>query len=410
MRLFSRFSALFLALSVFLAIPALAQAAEVKEIKVGFVLPLTGAFAEAGQLQKEAVDMAIADINNAGGIKSLGGAKLVPVYGSFQSDVAEANTETQRLITREKVVGIIGPYSSGAAISGTEIAEREKVPYLVPNALSDEITARGLKYTFQSVPRVSQFAQDAAKLTRWLSQGMEQPKTCVILRADDYFGNVVSVQFQALLPENGFEILEEFSFPVNTTSMEDIILAMKNANPDVVFASGEPAAIILLFQQLEQLDYWPTYGIVGVGGGYSNPHVYHNLGALADGLISINDWFPDANRPGAKELNERFKKATGVDMLGNANTTYAGVHIFSQAIEKAASTDPMKIRDALASLELTEGAPMFMYEKVQFNDKGVMVYATNIAAQIEGGKARVIWPEIMATEKAEWPVPTWKKR
>ena len=323
------------------------------EIKVGFVLPLTGPYAEAGQLQKAAVEMAIDEINTGGGIKSLGGAKLVPVWGSYQTEVSEANTETERLIA-DQVVGLIGPYSSGVAIAGTVIAERAKVPYLVPNALSDEITSRGLKYTFKTVPHVSQFALDGADLVLDLSKkaGVEA-KTCCVVRVDDFFGNVVGEQFKQHLPGKGFELLADISYPVSPTTLEDVILQLKSNDPDVVFASGEPASITLLFQQLKELDYWPKLGWVGVGGGYSNSVTHQNLGPLSNGLICVNDWFPGINRPGAKEANERFKARTGVDMLGNANTTYAGVLIFAAAIEQAGSTDPTRICDALSSLDLT---------------------------------------------------------
>ena len=123
------------------ALPSLALA-QTKEVKVGFLLPLTGGFAESGQLIKSAIDMAIEEINGKGGIKSLG-AKIVPVYGNSSSP-DEANTETNRMISSEKVSAIMGAYSSGATISSSVIAERAKVPYVVPNALADEITERGL--------------------------------------------------------------------------------------------------------------------------------------------------------------------------------------------------------------------------------------------------------------------------
>lgn len=395
-----------------IALPLAARnASAAEDIKIGFVLPLTGPFAEAGQLQKAAVDMAIEEINEQGGIKCLGGAKLVPLYGSYQTDVSEANIETERLISKERVVGIIGPYSSGVAIAGTEIAERAKVPYLVPNALSDEITARGLKFTFKTVPHVSQYAIDSATVVRELSKksGVE-PKTAALVHADDYFGNVVGEQFRTHLPKFEFNILSDNTYPNNATTMEDVILRLKSDEPDVVFAAGEPAAITLLFQQLKELNYWPKDGWVGAGGGYSNPVTHKNLGELAEGLIIVNDWFPDIKRPGAQEVNERFMARTGVDMLGNANTTYAGVWIFAAAIEKACSTDPTKIRDALATLEMTEGRPMFMYPKIEFDEKGFMKHAANVAAQIKDGKARVIWPADLAVAEAIWPVSAWDKR
>jgi branched-chain amino acid transport system substrate-binding protein len=121
-------SGLGLALGAGALVPAFAQAAE---IKVGFLLPLTGSFAESGQLIKQAVEMAIEEINSKGGVKSMGGAKLVAVFGNSTS-VDEANTETNRMISRDKVAAIVGAYSSGATISATVIAERNKVPFWCP--------------------------------------------------------------------------------------------------------------------------------------------------------------------------------------------------------------------------------------------------------------------------------------
>ena len=394
-----------------LSMPFVRRAAAADEIKVGIVLPLTGPFAEAGQLQKAAVDMAIEDINAAGGIQSLGGAKIVAAYGSYQTDVSEANTETERLLHQEKVVGIIGPYASGVALAGTELAERAQVPYLVPNALADAITGRGLKYAFKTVPHVSQFATDAVALLGELGKKSGQvAKTVALVRPDDFFGNVVGEQFNAKLPGTGLEIISDNTYPNNASTMEDTILQLRGANPDVVLATGEPAAITLLFQQLAELAYWPKLGWIGVGGGYTNPITHKNLAGLSDGVIVINDWFPQIKRPGAAEINKRFVERTSVDMLGNANTTYAGVWIFAEAIKKAASADPKAIRDALAGLSLTEGVPMFMYEKVEFDDTGFMKHAKNVAAQIRSGKAEVIWPDTLAVGEAQWPVPGWDKR
>lgn len=407
----NRRSFIALSASAAFSMPFVRRASAADDIKIGIVLPLTGPFAEAGQLQKAAVDMAFEDINAQGGIASLDGAKLVPVYGSYQTDAAEANTETERLLYKENVVGILGPYASGVALAGTEIAERAQVPYLVPNALADAITGRGLKYAFKTVPHVSQFATDAGALLGELSAKSGQvAKTVGLVRPDDFFGNVVGEQFNSRLPGLGLEIVSDNTYPNNASTMEDTILQLRSSDPDVVIASGEPAAITLLFQQLAELAYWPKLGWIGVGGGYTNPITHKNLDGLSDGVIVINDWFPQIKRPGAAEINQRFVERTGVDMLGNANTTYAGVWIFAEAIKKASSRDPKAIRDALAGLQLTEGVPMFMYEKVEFDETGFMKYAKNVAAQIKGGKAEVIWPDSLAVAEAQWPVPGWDKR
>ncbi len=381
------------------AFPVLAQA---KEVKVGFLLPLTGSFAESGQLIKTAVEMAIDEINAGGGIKSLQGAKLVGVFGNSTS-VDEANTETNRMISRDKVSAIVGAYSSGATISSTVIAERNKVPYLVPNALADEITARGLKFVFKTVPHFSQYAINSGEMISQLSGG--QAKTCALVRENNFFGNVVSREFNKHIGHYGLKLLKDNVFPTNPTTFEDVILSLKRDNPDVVFASGEPSSITLLFKQLAELKYWPQMGWVGLGGGYTNPTTWANLGKQGDGVIVINDWFPDIKLPGAKVVNERFKKRSGgKDMLGNANTTYAGVHILHAAIEKAASADGSAIRDALAGLDLVLGPQSFMYERVKFDQTGFMPRTTLVAAQVNSGQSRVIWPTAYQTTKPVWPV------
>jgi branched-chain amino acid transport system substrate-binding protein len=396
--------------AVLAAGPLATARAQPREIKVGFLLPLTGAFAEAGQLNKRAVEMAIDEINQAGGVKSLGGARLVALFGN-SSSVDEANTETERLLSRERAIAIIGAYSSGATISSSVIAERASIPYLVPNALADEITGRGLKFVFKSVPHFSQFAINSGELVRDLSRKAgQEAKTACLVRENNFFGNVVGREFAKHMPSFTIKIVTDNIFPTNPTSFEDVILKLKQDAPDVVFAAGEPSSITLLFQQLNELRYWPKLGWVGVGGGYSNPITWRNLGKLANGLIAVNDWFPEIKRPGAAETNARFKARAGVDMLGNANTSYAGVHIFHAALEKAGSTEGPKVRDALAALDLTTGPAMFMYERVQFDQTGFMPHAKLVGAQVRDGQGRVIWPDSLKVTEAVWPVPDWSRR
>jgi branched-chain amino acid transport system substrate-binding protein len=383
------------------ALPALAQA---KDVKVGFLLPLTGAFAEAGQLIKQAVDMAIEEINGAGGIKSIGG-KVVAVYGNSSSP-DEANTETNRMIATEKVSAIVGAYSSGATISSTVIAERAQVPYLVPNALADQITERGLKFVFKTVPHFSQYAINGAQMAKELSAKAGRPiKKAALVRENNFFGNVVGKEFATHLPKYELDLTKDNIFPTNPTSFEDIIVSLKRDDPDVVFAAGEPSSITLLFQQLKELKYWPKLGWIGAGGGYTNPTTRQNLGSLAEGMMAVNDWFPDMNRPGSKELNAKFKAKTGKDMLGNANTTYAGVHILADALQRAGSPEGAKIRDALAATDLKSGPAMFMYEHVKFDAKGMMPNSILVGAQIQKGEARVVWPASLKVADAVWPVP-----
>jgi branched-chain amino acid transport system substrate-binding protein len=273
----------------------------------------------------------------------------------------------------------------------------------VPNALADEITARGLKFVFKTVPHFSQYATNSAEMVRQLSGG--KAKTCALVRENNFFGNVVGREFAKHMPAYDLKILKDNVFPTNPTTFEDVILSLKRDNPDVVFAGGEPSSITLLFKQLAELNYWPKMGWVGLGGGYTNPTTWTNLGKQGEGVIVVNDWFPDIKLPGAKDVNDRFKKRSGgKDMLGNANTTYAGVHILHAALEKAASADGTAIRNAMASLDLVMGPQTFMYERVKFDETGFMPRTNMVAAQVTNAGPKVIWPSAYQTTKPVWPV------
>ena len=141
--------------------PAAGETVDV--IKVGALYPLTGPDAGwAGDPYIKSHQMAIDEINAAGGIECLGGAQLELVKGDTQGKAEAGNSEMERLITQEGVVAVMGSALSGTTHPATEIAERYEVPYIVPNALDGTITDRGLKYVFQTVSTLQQWGADDA--------------------------------------------------------------------------------------------------------------------------------------------------------------------------------------------------------------------------------------------------------
>src|SRR3954471_24174249 len=100
------------------------------DIKIGMLSPMTGGIAKFGQAQKNALTIAVEEVNAAGGIKSLGGAKISLVIGDSRGEGDIGATETERLITKEKVVAVIGAFQSGVSMPASAVAERYKVPYV----------------------------------------------------------------------------------------------------------------------------------------------------------------------------------------------------------------------------------------------------------------------------------------
>ena len=144
------------------AAPAAGDAA--KTIKVGALYPLTGPDAGwAGDPYIKSHQMAIDEINAAGGIACMDGAKLELVKGDTQGKAEAASSEMERLVTKEGVVAVMGSVLSGEHIPASEVAEKYEVPYIIPNALDGTITDHGLKYVFQTVSTLQDWGADDAK-------------------------------------------------------------------------------------------------------------------------------------------------------------------------------------------------------------------------------------------------------
>src|SRR2546430_3525450 len=132
------------------AMPGIARA-QAKEVKLGYILPVTGPLAFEAQLSLNGLQLAVDEINNAGGVKALGGAKLTLLSGDSQNKVELGNSEAARLIDQGISV-LIGPFSSLVAYSVRQVAEKNKTPFMLLAAVADNLTEGGLKYVFRVQP------------------------------------------------------------------------------------------------------------------------------------------------------------------------------------------------------------------------------------------------------------------
>ena len=151
-----------LAATAFGAVPLRGYAAE--PINIGALYPVTGSMAQIGQGCVNAAKLAVQMVNDAGGIKSLGGAKLNLIISDIQSDTTVTRTETDRVINGSKVSAIHGCYASALTLIASEVAERAKVP-LITGSSSDQLNVNR-RYTFTPFARASQFAQAQLQMAR----------------------------------------------------------------------------------------------------------------------------------------------------------------------------------------------------------------------------------------------------
>jgi branched-chain amino acid transport system substrate-binding protein len=375
-------------------------------IKVGALYPLTGPDAGwAGDPYVKSHQLAIDEINAAGGIACLGGAQLELVNGDTQGKAEAGNAEMERLITQEGVVAVFGSALSQTTLPASEVAEKYEVPYIVPNALDGTITDRGLKYVFQTVSTLQEWGANDVK---WAKEN--GATTAVISVPNISFGKEVEETWLAGIETEGIELLDNFTYEANTNDFTDTILRVKQADPDIWFALGN-AETPQLAKQAKEQGYWPKMGIITLGSGFATTFFLNEAGVdVADGIIVTQDFAPKSSLSVDEEFMNTFKEYTGQELGGTYNTTYASTWLLADALEKSCSTDPKELANTLHTETFTGGKWGFQWPEASFDDKGRLEQAATVIAQWQNGEQVAIWPENLAAAAPIWPVPGWDER
>jgi ABC-type sugar transport system substrate-binding protein/ABC-type branched-subunit amino acid transport system substrate-binding protein len=386
--------------------PSSSTGETVDVVKVGVLYPLTGPDAGwAGDPYVKSHQLAVDEINAAGGIACLGGATIELVKGDTQGKAEAGNAEMERMITKDGVVAVFGSALSQTTLPASEVSEKYEVPYIVPNALDGTITDRGLKYVFQTVSTLQEWGANDVK---WAKE--QGATTAVITVPNISFGKEVEETWLAGIEAEGIELLDNFTYEANTNDFTDTILRVKQADPDVWFALGN-AETPQLAKQTKEQGYYPKMAIITLGSGFATTFFLNEAGVdVADGIVVTQDFAPKSSLPVSEEFMTKFKEYTGQELGGTYNTTYASTWLLADALEKSCSTDPKKLADTLHNETFTGGKWNFQWPEVSFNDQGRLEQAATVIAQWQSGEQVAVWPENMAAGQAVWPVPGWDAR
>lgn len=384
-----------------------AHAAE--DVKVGVLLPLSGSVAPIGQNNRRGHELAVDEINAAGGIKSLGGAKLVLVDGDTQGNPNVGIQETEKLAGKG-VVAIMGAYQSNVTFPTTQIAEKLQVPYIDPVAIADSITeGRNFKYTFKVSPKATWYARDQLAFVKWVGEKSGKPiETVVLMFEDTLFGQATSKGQAQYAEEYGIKVLEKVSYPKDTPDMTATISRLKSLNPDALVLVSYISDAVLITKTMKELGV--NIPILGTSAGHIDPAYIANLGPLANFSFTVGEWSPDLKKAGAADVDQRFQKKFGIPMNGHAAETYMSTMVLRDALERAGSIDRKKLRDALAETAICGDANLLPYDCIKFDASGQSPEGRLTILQVQDGKFVSVWPDGIAASKVIWPVPDWDKR
>jgi branched-chain amino acid transport system substrate-binding protein len=388
--------------------PRRARAQNPKEVKIALVVPLSGPWARQGQLEQLGAELAIEDVNKAGGIKALGGAKLKLVLYDTGDSAEKAKNAAQRLVAQEPdVVGGIGCWLSSFTLAVTEVTERAELPWLTLS-YSDLITGRGFKYIFQSAPTAD--AQATALLPRVVDlaakAGSGRP-TKVAFVGDN---SAAAVSFMKPIREHvakdlGLTIVADEVYTPPLADATTLVQKIRSGRPDfIVCQSTNVGDDKLLLDKFAERGITPSsVPLIGGGGHWTVPELMKIAGKehLEGMIIGLANW------PGKDigDLEKRFIAKTSEPWFGHDSIfPYAHVMIFKEALERAASVDRKKLGETMHKIDLKDGpAKYFPDGRVKYDEHGRRVGAELCIVQWQKGRPVAVHPENIAVAKAIWP-------
>jgi len=381
--------------------PNVLRGAAPPEIAIGHIHPLSGFLAFDGQEMRNAVLWGIQEVNDAGGIKALGGAKLKLIDADSEGKPDKAISEVERL-EREGVVAITGCYQSAVTIVATQIAEKLKVPFVVGVASAEAITKRGFKYTFRIQPSSSIYVRHALEYMRQLADKTNTKlKTVAHLHENTQYGQTLADFTQKLAGEYGFKYIKRVEYSVKAPDVSTEVGKIKAAKADLIFCTGYFGDSVRVARALSSLRV-KANAIVGLAsGGFSHPKFVKELGSEStNGILDVNFQFNPISSI-TKKTRAGFKAKYGSEMSPSMVYAYSPVAVIADAIERAGSLDRKAIRAAVAKTHLTEH--ILPQGPIEFDDEGQNVNATPLLMQVLKGNIEVVWPKKYATADLIFP-------
>jgi branched-chain amino acid transport system substrate-binding protein len=378
--------------AVFLVMAALgsvtASGPEGAPIKVGVVLPLTGAQQKFGEIEHNSFRMGVEEINAAGGVN---GRPIELVVADDRSKIDVGRSAAEKLIVQDKVIALTGGYSSDVTFAMAAVAQHRNVPFLITTGAADEITELGAEYVFRLNPPVSEYARP---LIEFLQQ-VVRPKSVAILYEKSLFGQSGSREFAEQAVELDWKILVNEGYEAGTVDFKALLNKAKSAKPDVVYMISYVKEAALLVQQAKELSLKPKV-FAGAAAGFTLPEFRKLAGDAAENVFSVTLWTPQVPYPGAREYYSNYLKKFGSETEYHGAEAYASIHVVADALRRAKELSPKGVRDALAKTNL-----MTAFGPVKFTAYDRKTQQNSLPTylvQWQKGVLETVWPQIVASK------------
>jgi branched-chain amino acid transport system substrate-binding protein len=341
------------------------------DIKIGFQVPLTGPAATDGKSAQIAGEMAIEDINAAGGLL---GQKLVLVTYDDQAKSDQAIFTANKLIGEDGVKLVVNGSYSASGRAAAPVFQKAGVVMIAAYGVHPDITKAG-DYMFRLVHLGP---PQGAATALYIGKTLGLKKLSTITMDNDY-GQATMDGFLEAAPKYGIEVLNKYSYSLKDRQFGSIVASVKRDNPDAVYATGYFFTGGPLVSQLRAAGV--TVPIIG-SQAFDSEKFIEIAGPAAEGTYIIDSFDRDRKDEALQKFFTEFKKRAGYAPEGVASITYSAVRLMADGIKRANSADPDKVRDALAA---TKNFPLLEGNMNGFNSLHEMIMPISVN-EIKDGK------------------------
>lgn len=337
-------------------------------VRIGFAAPLTGPQAHIGTDIRDGTQLAIDDVNAAGGV-DIGGKKLKLelLVEDDEANPTKATTVAQKLVDA-KIVAVVGHFNSGASIPASKIYSDNGIPQISPGSTNPKYTQQGYKTTFRVVANDDQQGPVGAQFA---VEKLGVKKVAVIDDSTAY-GQGLANSFEAKAKALGVEIVAHEHTTDKDTDFTAILTSIKSKSPDLVFFGGIDPQAGPMVKQMAGLGIQAKF--LG-GDGMQTPNFIKLAGDAGEGAMASIPGLPKDKMPGGKAFLDKFKAKYGKDVELFAPMGYDAVFVFVEAMKRAGSTDPAKYLPELVKTQYNGViGPIAFDEKGDLKNGPITIY------------------------------------
>lgn len=370
-------------------------------IKVGTIYPITGDLGPSGTAALQGHELAVKEINEAGGIESLGGRKLELVNGDSRGEPSQGVTESVRVIDQGAVT-VVGAFQSAVTLDVSLSVERAGVPFLNSTAVSDELATRGLEHFVMPIMSGDTGIKAEIQFVEDLADEIGSNQVAILSESSDYGQAMVASQEKYIDEGGKLEVVEKLMFEAGTGDRSSQVARIKASGAKIVLGTAYLVDDIAIARAWDRLGMDDVH-YVAAGGGTAEPDFLETLGPIANGKIVLNTWANTVNEA-ASEFAQKFREEFGDEPSANSALTYMSTYFLAAALEAAGSTDADEITAAMKETtdqDMPEHARVMQYP-IKIDPKtGMNTEAFGVMAQIQNEELVVVWPQDNASAELQ---------